>query len=97
MSIDAKVSHVRREVRKGQTRDHECHAKGCSRQVPPALLMCARHWKMVPRNIQKAIWTHYQTGQEKGESRPTPEYMQAFKAAVDAVAQVESKQGALPL
>jgi hypothetical protein len=90
--IGHKVSHVRREVRKGQTRDHECHATGCTKQVPPAYLMCGKHWKMVPADIQRRIWQHYQAGQERGDARPTEEYFEAFHAAINAVA-----QGRLPL
>lgn len=94
----SKSAYVRNEVAKGQTRDHECHAKGCKKQVPPALLMCAKHWKMVPKDIQRRIWEHYQPGQERFEKRPTKAYFEAFREAVDAVHAIESaskKQGDL--
>jgi hypothetical protein len=87
-----KADHVRAEMAKGQVRDHECHARNCSRQVPPALFMCKKHWAMVPDSMQKAIWHHYQPGQEKGEARPTREYFEATRVAIAHVAQLEEKQ-----
>ncbi len=69
---------------------HECHAKGCNVQVPPALLMCLRHWRMVPRAIQRRVWATYVHGQEIRKD-PTPEYMEAQQAAVDAVAEREER------
>ena len=83
--ISKKVAHVRREVRKGQPRDHHCHARGCTAQVPPAHLMCARHWRMVPKELQTQVWEHYQAGQEKGDAGVTEEYCRVTDEAIEAV------------
>lgn len=29
----------------------------------PELLMCLKHWRMVPRDIQRQVWAHYRPGQ----------------------------------
>lgn len=63
---------------------HYCHAAGCGSEVPPKLLMCYRHWRMVPKDIQALVWKHYRPGQEI-DKRPTREYLLAMKAAIDAV------------
>lgn len=97
MSIGRKAAHVRREARKGQSRDHECHATGCKAQVPPAMFMCRKHWAMVPKAMQDAIWKHYQAGQERGDVQPTDEYFEATKAAVEYVVKIANAQGRLPL
>lgn len=68
---------------------HLCHAYGCSAEVAPSLFMCRRHWLMVPRALQNAIWRTYRQGQETTKD-PTPEYLDAAKAAKDAVANRES-------
>lgn len=68
--------------------EHLCHALGCKAAVPPKLLMCARHWRMVPRMIQAGVWKHYRPGQER-DKRPTPEYLEAASAAIRAVAHRE--------
>lgn len=68
---------------------HLCHARGCNKEVKPALLMCARHWRMVPRNLQQAVWDTYVPGQEITKT-PTPEYL---TAAGDAVRHVAKKEG----
>lgn len=67
---------------------HLCHAKGCKTPVPPKMLMCLKHWRMVPRHLQRQVWAHYRPGQEV-DKRPTREYLQVMDAAIDAVAQKE--------
>ena len=67
---------------------HTCHALGCNVAVPPKMLMCLPHWRMVPRDLQKAVWREYVPGQEIRKD-PTPAYMAVQAAAVDAVAAME--------
>lgn len=67
---------------------HLCHARGCPRRVSPAMLMCRRHWWMVPKDIREAVWASYQPGQEIGKE-PSGEYITAARAAIDAVAKRE--------
>lgn len=74
-----------RPARGGGWGGHHCHAEGCNVAVPPKLLMCARHWRQVPRTIQREIWRHYRPGQEV-DKRPTQEYLAVMKRAIDAVA-----------
>jgi hypothetical protein len=52
--------------------------------VPPKMLMCLRHWRMVPRELQQRVWATYVSGQEVRKD-PTKEYMEAQRAAVQAV------------
>jgi hypothetical protein len=64
--------------------EHHCHAKGCTKVVPPRMLMCYPHWKMVPLQIQRWVWREYREGQEI-DKQPSHAYMQAMHAAIDAV------------
>lgn len=64
---------------------HTCHAEGCEVGVAPKLLMCLKHWRMVPKPLQVQVWRHYRPGQEN-DKRPTAEYLEAARAAIDAVA-----------
>jgi hypothetical protein len=50
--------------------------------------MCARHWRMVPKHIQREIWATYRPGQEI-DKRPSAEYMAAQRRAIDAVKDIE--------
>ncbi len=77
--------------------NHECHAINCTRIVPPKFLMCATHWRMVPKPLQARVWAAYVPGQEIRKD-PTPEYMDAQQAAVAAVAGIEHRRaiGATP-
>lgn len=36
--------------------DHHCHALGCKASCPPRWLMCAKHWRKVPRDIQAEVY-----------------------------------------
>jgi len=65
---------------------HTCHALGCRTKVPPRLHMCAKHWSMVPRHLQRRLWAEYRPGQER-DMQPTAAYLRAAAACVEAVAQ----------
>jgi len=67
---------------------HLCHARGCGRPIPPRLLMCLRHWRMVPIDIQRRVWKHYRRGQEI-DKRPSKEYLEVMKEAIEYVARKE--------
>jgi hypothetical protein len=68
---------------------HTCHATGCTVAVPPHLLMCFRHWRLVPRPLQARVYATYRRGQEI-DKRPSAAYLDAAKAAIRAVAEKES-------
>lgn len=65
---------------------HTCHAIGCNLIVPPRMLMCLRHWRMVPKALQADVWATYRPGQEI-DKQPSEAYRLAQRAAIDAVAQ----------
>jgi len=69
---------------------HRCHAIGCTVAVEPRIFMCRRHWRMVPRDVRKAIWANYRPGQEI-DKRPTREYLRVAALAKQAV--YEKEQG----
>ncbi len=76
---------------------HHCHARGCSTPVPPEMLMCRRHWRMVPRNLQQRVWDTYRPGQ-CDDKNPSPAWHEAADAAINFVAEAEAKAvaGAMP-
>lgn len=69
---------------------HRCHAKGCEVEVQPRLLMCLKHWNMVPHTIRYRVWNSYVGGQEIRKD-PSDSYMRAQREAVAAVAEVERR------
>lgn len=69
---------------------HTCHARDCTKNVPPRMLMCAPHWRKVPSDLQDAVWATYVPGQEITKT-PTREYLIAAKNAINAVAEKEGK------
>lgn len=69
---------------------HLCHAFECKTAVPPRMLMCLRHWKMVPKNIQSAVWAEYRPGQEL-DKMPSEDYVLVQRSAVWAVFVAEGK------
>ena len=70
---------------------HTCHAEGCNVRVPPKLLMCRRHWFMVPPMLRREVWRLYRPGQER-DKNPTREYLVAARESIDAVAQLEGRR-----
>ena len=59
--MTAKADYVRAQP---QIRNHECHWPGCTKQVPPAMWGCKRHWFMLPASLRARIWATYKPGQE---------------------------------
>lgn len=55
--------------------------------------MCFVHWRLVPLELRRRIWKYYRPGQ-CDDMNPSKEYVQAAKAARDAVSFFErSKAG----
>lgn len=69
-------------------RKHICHAEGCETPCPPRLLMCARHWRMVPKELQNAVYDTYRPGQER-DMRPSIYWLDAATAAENHVREIE--------
>lgn len=67
---------------------HLCHARGCKKPVPPAMLMCRPHWFMVPPELRKKVWKHYRPGQEI-DKQPTAKYLKVTRKAIKAVYEKE--------
>jgi hypothetical protein len=75
-------------------RQRKCAALTCQTLVPPRLLMCRRHWSLVPVLIRNRVWAHYQKGQEQGRTAPSAEYFAAVRDAIRAVADARTARGA---
>lgn len=56
------------------------------------MFMCYKHWKMVPRAVQQAIWAEYVPGQEITKT-PSNEYLNVVTRAIALVA---AKEGIFP-
>jgi hypothetical protein len=67
---------------------HHCHATGCKTHTAPELLMCRKHWKLVPKALQLAVWNTYRQGQCEDMS-PSRAWCEAADAAIQAVALIE--------
>lgn len=70
---------------------HTCHAVNCTVEVPRKMFMCLRHWRLVPKDMQRKIWKHYQPGQENDMDLVTDAYLDAARAARQAVAAKEAQ------
>jgi hypothetical protein len=69
---------------------HLCHAVDCSERISPKLLMCPRHWYMVPPALRKRVWQTYRPGQEFDKC-PSKAYLEVAKQAINFVAEKEGK------
>ncbi len=68
---------------------HVCHAINCKIEVPPEMLMCKKHWFMVPKDIRNQIWEHYRSGQ-CNDKKPSREWLMAAKNAIKTVWEKEN-------
>ena len=72
--------------------EHFCHARGCARPVPAQMLMCARHWRLVPREIQTLLYKHWAAYRS---ARPNPDREQPLEVTA-AIATVIAARSAWP-
>lgn len=70
--------------------EHHCHAIGCTTTCVPERLMCLRHWRMVPKDLQREVWRTYRVGQ-CDDKAPSEEWHAAADAAIVAVAIKEGR------
>lgn len=68
---------------------HTCHASNCTAPVPPSLLMCPKHWRMVPNEIQQLVTRYYVKGQERGGVKIRKGWFASVRAAIGYVATME--------
>lgn len=62
---------------------HTCPALGCTASLPRAKLLCGRHWRLVPRELQQQVnglWRQCLAGHAEWE-----DYFAARGSAIDAV------------
>jgi hypothetical protein len=57
-----------------------CYAIGCEKSVNPSRLMCRSCWRLVPKDLQLAVYAAHQ-------NRMNPDYFKACQAARAAVSQ----------
>jgi hypothetical protein len=55
------------------------------------MLMCGRHWRLVPRALQQDVWRSYRPGQEN-DKQPSRTYLAAADAAIAAVRRAEASR-----
>lgn len=59
--------------------EHKCPKPGCTTQVGYDYLMCAVHWRRVPKPLKDEVWRTFKA------ERLSPEHVQAMRQAVEAV------------
>jgi hypothetical protein len=57
-----------------------CHALGCLAAIPDSMLMCRRHWYMVPKPLRDAIWQSYRSGDRDAHLRNCAEAVRVIVA-----------------
>lgn len=71
------------------TPEHRCHARGCTVATKPEMLMCRRHWFMVPKPLRDRVWATYRPGQ-CDDKDPSAAWLDAADAAIAAVTASEA-------
>lgn len=60
---------------------HTCPAAGCTVSVQSDMLMCRKHWFMVPKVLRSRVWRAW----DNGNGAWSQEHRAACAAAIDAV------------
>ena len=74
---------------------HLCHADDCNTPVPPKMFACSRHWRLVSRRLQAALWAAYLPGQEQGKAPVTRAYRIVQARCRLAIAEAEKNTTAV--
>jgi hypothetical protein len=61
-----------------------CYARGCGKKIRKGMLLCSAHWDLVPRTVKADLWRFYPQG-DGNEMRPSPAWLAAANAAIEAV------------
>ena len=62
--------------------EHHCHVPGCDVRTRPAMLMCAKHWRHVPSDLQHAV---YDTVGQRRKGRVDASWAPWWRAQAKAV------------
>lgn len=77
---------------------HACPIDGCrNTRVPDGIFMCARHWRLVPRPLQKAVYEAYRSGLRAGNSQNHREAIRVVQEAEQGRAIVALPEGTMAL
>lgn len=88
------VLKIKLPPEKLRSSEHSCHLPDCEEVIAPKFLMCAKHWKLVPKELQQEVYRFYRTGQEKTKN-PSKNYLQAARRAILAVEEKLSLRGTI--
>ena len=66
------------------TTTHKCPITECVERVRHIYLMCYRHWRMVPSDLQREIWSEHTRNDRTI-------YNRAVSAAIKHVEEIESR------
>ncbi len=62
--------------------EHKCHAIGCETPCKPEMLMCKRHWTMLPNPRKRSVLREYKAGQCNLNPIPSEQWHDAADAAI---------------
>lgn len=65
------------------TTKHRCPAPNCLAMVPYEMLMCSRHWRMVPKALQNAVYDTYNKNALQAHRENCAEAIRVVGAAED--------------
>jgi hypothetical protein len=76
------------------SRLHTCAAEGCEKQIASRLLMCIVHWRMVPKALQRLVYSTFRnwSGSRFTSGNAHDLYRGAVTQAVAAVREKEIKR-----
>jgi len=78
----------------GEAMAHRCNANDCLARIDGRHLMCTKHWRMVPLELQRKVWETYRSrGTPAGNPAGWASY---YEACADAIERVAGQEGKSP-
>lgn len=81
----------------------QCPCAGCIAYVPKGLLMCAPHWRMVPKYQQDRVWATWRAVQAVSKQYPQAPHpdllglLRKYQAAADLAVSLANEKIAVRL
>lgn len=69
-----------------------CPIDNCDKSVPSDKVMCGRHWKTVPRELQRAVYRTWNARLKRRDVCAIDEHEKAKTAAIDVATAAERER-----
>lgn len=67
------------------TTSRQCPIAGCGLDIPMNVVMCGKHWRMVPRSTQQAVYRAWGSRRKHGTDSTIAQHEATKRLAIEGV------------